>query len=46
MRYACLIHCDPKLVFDQNAQPNEVLAQVGRHDAELRASGTCSQPMP
>ena len=39
MRYACLIYFDPKAVFDQSPESNAVLAEVGRHDAELKSSG-------
>lgn len=39
MRYACLIYFDPKKVFDQSPESNAVLAEVGPHDAALRASG-------
>ena len=39
MRYACLIYFDPQKVFNQSAESEAVLAEVGPHDAELRASG-------
>ena len=39
MRYACLIYFDPEKVFDQSAESEAVLAEVGPHDAELRANG-------
>lgn len=39
MKYACLIYFDPKTVFSQSAEANAVLAEVGPHDAQLRANG-------
>jgi hypothetical protein len=39
MKYVCLIYFDPHTVFNQSAQSNAVLAEVGPHDARLRASG-------
>jgi hypothetical protein len=39
MRYACLIYFDPRRVFDQSPEANAVLAEVGRHDEQLRARG-------
>jgi hypothetical protein len=39
MQYVCLIYFDPKTVFNQSPASNAVLAAVGPHDAELRASG-------
>lgn len=39
MRYVCLIYFDPKEVFDQSPEANQMLAEVGPHGAELRASG-------
>ena len=39
MRYVCLIYFDPQKVFNQSPESNAVLAEVGHHDAELKASG-------
>jgi hypothetical protein len=39
MRYVCLIYFDPRKVFDQSAESNAVLAEVGPNQAELHASG-------
>ena len=39
MRYACLIYFDPHQVFDQSPASMAVLADVGPHNAALRASG-------
>ena len=39
MRYVCLIYTDPKTVFDQSPTSNAVLAEVGPHNDQLRASG-------
>jgi len=39
MRYACLIYFDPTQVFNQSTESQAVLAEVGPHDAELRANG-------
>ncbi|HEX4301321.1 MAG TPA: YciI family protein [Rhizomicrobium sp.] len=39
MQYHCLIYFDPKQVFDGSAESNAVLAQIGAHSAELKASG-------
>ena len=39
MRYVCLIYFDPHKVFNQSAESNAVLAQVGVHDQKLKDSG-------
>lgn len=39
MQYVCLIYFDPQTVFNQSAEANAVLAEVGPHNDELRASG-------
>jgi hypothetical protein len=39
MRYVCLIHFDPHVVFNQSERSNAVLAAVGPHNEELRRSG-------
>jgi hypothetical protein len=39
MRYVCLIYFDPQQVFSQSPEAQAVLAAVGPHDEELRASG-------
>jgi hypothetical protein len=39
MRYACLIYFDPKNVFIESPEAREMLAAVGAHDAQLKASG-------
>jgi hypothetical protein len=39
MRYVCLIYFDPRQVFNGSPEANAVLAEVGPHDADLRASG-------
>jgi hypothetical protein len=39
MRYACLIYFDPKNVFNESPEAREVLAAVGAHNAQLKASG-------
>ncbi|SDR57016.1 Uncharacterized conserved protein [Rhizobiales bacterium GAS191] len=39
MQYACLIYFDAKAVFDQSPEANAVLAEVGPHNDQLRASG-------
>jgi len=39
MRYVCLIYFDPKKVFNQSAESNAVLAEIGPHDGKLKASG-------
>ena len=39
MRYHCLIYFDPQTVFNGSPEANAVLAAVGPHDAELKASG-------
>ena len=40
MRYVCLVYFDPKEVFNGSPEANAVLAEVGKHDAELEAAGT------
>jgi hypothetical protein len=39
MRYHCLIYFDPEKVFNDSPEAKAVLAEVGRHDAALKASG-------
>jgi hypothetical protein len=39
MRYHGLIYFDPKKVFDGSPESNAVLAEIGPHDAVLKASG-------
>ena len=39
MRYACLVYFDPQKLFNQSLEAEAVLAEVGPHRAELRASG-------
>ncbi|MEY4549221.1 MAG: hypothetical protein RL685_5416 [Pseudomonadota bacterium] len=39
MRYLCLIYFDPQQLFNQSPESNAVLAEVGPHDAELKANG-------
>ncbi len=39
MQYVCLIYFDPKAVFNQSPEANAVLAEVGPHNDQLRASG-------
>ena len=39
MQYVCLIYFDPKIVFNQSPESNAVLAAVGPHNDELKASG-------
>ncbi len=39
MNYVCLIYFDPREVFNQSPEANQVLAEVGPHNDELRASG-------
>jgi hypothetical protein len=39
MRYHCLIYFDSQKVFNGSPEANAVLAEVGPHDAELKASG-------
>ena len=47
MRYHCLIYFDPAKVFDGSPESNAVLAEVGPHDAGLKASGhlVMSEPL-
>jgi len=46
MRYVCLIYFDPKKVFNQSAESNAVLAEVGPHDGKLKASGHLVMAQP
>ena len=39
MKYVCLIYFDPREVFNQSPEAKQVLAEVGPHNDELRASG-------
>ena len=39
MQYVCLVYFDPQKVFNQSPESMAVLAEVGPHDKELRASG-------
>ena len=39
MQYVCLIYFDPKSVFNQSPEANAVLAEVGPHNEQLKASG-------
>jgi hypothetical protein len=39
MQFVCLIYFEPAKVFNDSPESNAVLAQVGAHDAGLRASG-------
>lgn len=39
MQYACLVYFDPKVVFGQSPEAEAMLARVGPHTAELKASG-------
>lgn len=39
MRYACLVYFDPQKLFNRSPEAEAVLAEVGPHDRELRASG-------
>ena len=39
MQYVCLIYFDPKAVFNQSPEANAVLAEVGPHNEQLKASG-------
>ena len=34
MRYVCLVYVDAQKAFNQSAETNAVLAEVGAHDAE------------
>ena len=47
MRYHCLIYFDPQKVFNGSPEANAVLAEVGPHDAGLKAGGhlVMSQPL-
>jgi hypothetical protein len=38
MRYHCMIFFDPQKVFNGSPESNAVLAEIGPHDAKLRAS--------
>ncbi len=39
MQYACLVYFDPKVVFGQSPEAEAMLAKVGPHTAQLKASG-------
>ena len=39
MRYVCLIYFDPHQVFNGSPEAEAVLAELGPHAAELKASG-------
>ncbi|HXK17301.1 MAG TPA: YciI family protein [Polyangiaceae bacterium] len=39
MRYACLVHFDPKKMFDQSAESETALAEGYAYLEELKASG-------
>ena len=39
MQYHCLIYFDPKQVFNGSPESNAMLAEIGAHSAELKASG-------
>ena len=39
MRFVCLIYFDPKVVLNQSAEGNAVLAAAGPHGEALKASG-------
>jgi hypothetical protein len=47
MRYHCMIFFDPQKVFNGSPESNAVLAEIGPHDAKLRASGhfVTSEPL-
>ena len=47
MQFHCLIYFDPKQVFDDSAESNAMLADIGPHAASLKASGNLvmSQPL-
>ena len=47
MQYHCLIYFDPQQVFNGSAESNAVLAEIGAHDADLKAKGhfVMSQPL-
>ncbi|ESQ92909.1 hypothetical protein ABAC460_01290 [Asticcacaulis sp. AC460] len=39
MQYHCLVYFDPKLAFNGSPESNAVMADIGPHTAELKASG-------
>ena len=39
MQYVCLIYFDPEILFNQSAESNALLADVGPHDKGLRDAG-------
>lgn len=39
MQYVCLVYFDPKVVFGQSPEAEEMLAKVGPHLAQLKESG-------
>jgi hypothetical protein len=47
MRYHCMIFFDPRKVFNDSPESNAVLAEIGPHEAELKASGhfVTSEPL-
>jgi hypothetical protein len=47
MRYHCMIFFDPRKVFNDSPESNAVLAELGPHEAKLRASGhfVTSEPL-
>ena len=46
MRYVCLIYFEPQKVFDQSPESMAILAAVGPHNDELRASGHMVMTQP
>jgi hypothetical protein len=47
MQYHCLIYFNPRDVFSDSPEANALLAEIGPHAAELKASGhlVMSQPL-
>jgi hypothetical protein len=47
MRYHCMIFFDPQEVFNDSPESNAILAELGAHEAKLRASGhfVTSEPL-
>jgi len=39
MQYVCLVYFDPKAVFGQSPEAEAMLAKIGPHTAQLKASG-------
>jgi len=39
MQYVCLVYSDPKQVFNDSPEANAMLAEVGPHNEQLKASG-------